>query len=157
MQFRYKTSNNREQSMTTQPANMKPNGPDEITSLVIVKTILEHRLDDLLEMANQADNEGRPMAAEISYFAHEQLREAASLVQASIDNDFDAMNNAFTEVTEVDDNLRKDESILLHDKLQDALSALCPDNPSLARLVFLTSVKMIEDAKSGGLRLSAYP
>ena len=42
--------------MTTQPANMKPNGPDEVTSLVIVKTIMEHRLDDLLEMANQADN-----------------------------------------------------------------------------------------------------
>ena len=143
--------------MTTQPANMKPNGPDEVTSLVIVKTIMEHRLDDLLEMANQADNEGRPMAGEMSYFAHEQLKEAVALVQAAIDNDFDAMSNAFTEVTEVDDNLRKDESILLHDKLQEALSALCPDNPSVARIVFLTSVKMIEDAKSGGLRLSAYP
>ena len=143
--------------MTTQPANMKPNGPDEVTSLVIVKTIMEHRLDDLLEMANQADNEGRPMAGEMSYFAHEQLKEAVALVQAAIDNDFDTMNNAFTEVTEVDDNFRKDESILLHDKLQEALSALCPDNPSVARIVFLTSVKMIEDAKSGGLRLSAYP
>ena len=143
--------------MTTQAANMKPNGPDEVTSLVIVKTIMEHRLDDLLEMANQADNEGRPMAGEMSYFAHEQLKEAVALVQAAIDNDFDAMSNAFTEVTEVDDNLRKDESILLHDKLQEALSALCPDNPSVARIVFLTSVKMIEDAKSGGLRLSAYP
>ena len=142
--------------MTTQPANMKPNGPDEVTSLVIVKTIMEHRLDDLLEMANQADNEGRPMAGEMSYFAHEQLKEAAALVQAAIDNDFDAMNNAFTEVTEVDDNLRKDESILLHDNLQDALSALCPDNPSLAHIIFLTCRKMIEDAKSGGLRLSAY-
>ena len=143
--------------MTTQPANMKPNGPDEVTSLVIVKNIMEHRLDDLLEMANQADNEGRPMAGEMSYFAHEQLKEAVALVQAAIDNDFEAMNNAFTEVTEVDDNLRKDESILLHDKLQEALSALCPDYPSVARIVFLTSLKMIEDAKSGGLRLSAYP
>lgn len=140
--------------MTTQPANMKPNGPGEVTSLVIVKTIMEHRLDDLLEMANQADNEGRPMAGEMSYFAHEQLKEAVALVQAAIHNDFEAMNNAFTEV---DDNLRKDESILLHDKLQEALSALCPDNPSVARIVFLTSLKMIEDAKSGGLRLSAYP
>jgi signal transduction histidine kinase len=108
-------------------------------------------------MASQADNEGRPMAGEMSYFAHEQLKEAVALVQAAIDNDFDAMTNAFTEVTEVDHNLRKDESILLHDKLQEALSALCPDNPSVARIVFLTSVKMIEDAKSGGLRLSAYP
>ena len=143
--------------MTTQPANMKPNGPDEVTSLVIVKTIMEHRLDDLLEMADLAGNEDRPMAAEMSYFAHEQLKEAVALVQAAIDNDFDAMSNAFTEVTEVDDNLRKDESILLHDKLQEALSALCPDNPAVARIVFLTSVKMIEDAKSGGLRLSAYP
>ena len=73
--------------MTTQPANMKPNGPGEVTSLVIVKTIMEHRLDDLLEMANQADNEGRPMAGEMSYFAHEQLKEAVALVQAAIDND----------------------------------------------------------------------
>lgn len=75
------------------------------------------------------------------------------LVQVTIDNDFDAMTNALTDVTEVDDNLRKDESILLQDNLQDSLSALCPHNPSLIRLVFLVSVKMIEYSKSGVLRL----
>ena len=139
--------------MTTQLENIKPNGPDEITSLVIAITILEHRLDDLLEMANQAENEGRPMAAAMGYFAYRQLKEAASLVQASIDNDFDTMNNALTKVTEVDYNLRRAESNLLHGKLQDVLSALCPDNPSLARIVFLASIRMIEDARRGVLRL----
>ena len=143
--------------MENQPVNIKPNGPEEITGLIMVKTILELQADELLTMARNAKNEGKPMGANIGSAMHSVLVDVLTLVQASINNDFEEMNNILADIGASDTQLRDDDEQTYHDILQEVLSALCPDNPGLARLVWLTSLKMIEDAKSGGLRLSAYP
>jgi len=143
--------------MEHQPTNNKTNGPEEITSMIMVKTILELQADDCLTMARTAKNEGRLMSASIGFSMHAVLVDVLTLVQASIDNDFDAMNNIFSNVGASELPLRDDEEQTYQGVLQEMISALCPDNPGLARLVWLTSLKMIEDAKSGGLILSAYP
>ena len=143
--------------MENQPVNIKPNGPEEITGLIMVKTILELQADELLTMARNAKNEGKPMGANIGSAMHSVLVDVLTLVQASINNDFDAMNDILDDVGAIKMQLQEDNEQTYHDMLQDILSALCPDNPGLARLVWLTSLKMIEDAKSGGLLLSAYP
>ncbi len=143
--------------MENQPVNIKPNGPEEITSMIMVKTILELHADELLTMLSEAVSEGRQMGANIAFSMHKLLIDVLTLVQASIDNDFDEMNNILADVGALDTQLRDDDEQTYHDMLQEVLTALCPDNPGLARLVWLTSLKMIEDAKSGGLLLSAYP
>jgi hypothetical protein len=143
--------------MENQPVNIKPNGPEEITSMIMVKTILELHADELLTTLNEAVSEGRQMGANIAFSMHKLLIDVLTLVQASIDNDFDEMNNILADVGAVEIQLREDDEQTYHDMLQEVLTALCPDNPGLARLVWLTSLKMIEDAKSGGLLLSAYP
>lgn len=143
--------------MEHQPTNIKPNGPEEITSMIMVKSILELQADQLLTMSMKANEEGRPMGANIGFSMHALMVIVLNLVQASIDNDFDAMNDILTDVDALEIQLRDDDHRTYHDHLQDVLTALCPDNPGLARLVWLTSLKMIEDAKSGGLLLSAYP
>ena len=143
--------------MENQPVNIKPNGPEEIASMIMVKTILEIKADQLLTMSRNANNDGMPMCANIGFSLHALMVIVLNLVQASIDNDFDAMNNILADVGALELRLRDDDGQMHHDMLQEVLSALCPDNPGLARLVWLTSLKMIEDAKSGGLRLSAYP
>ena len=143
--------------MENQPVNIKPNGPEEITSMIMVKTILELKADQLLTMSRKANDDGMPMSAHIGFSLHAVLVDVLTLVQASIDNDFDEMNNILADVGAVEIQLREDDEQTYHDMLQEVLTALCPDNPGLARLVWLTSLKMIEDAKSGGLLLSAYP
>ena len=143
--------------MENQPVNIKPNGPEEITSMIMVKTILELHADELLTMLSEAVSEGRQMGANIAFSKHKLLIDVLTLVQASINNDFDEMNNILADVGTLDRQLWDDDEQTNHDILQEVLSALCPDNPGLARLVWLTSLKMIEDAKSGGLLLSAYP
>jgi len=143
--------------MENQPVNIKPSGPEEITSMIMVKTILELHADELLTMLSEAVSEGRQMGANIAFSMHKLLIDVLTLVQASIDNDFDEMNNILADVGALDTQLRDDDEQTYHDMLQEVLTALCPDNPGLARLVWLTSLKMIEDAKSGGLLLSAYP
>jgi hypothetical protein len=143
--------------MENQPVNIKPNGPEEITSMIMVKTILELHADELLTMLSEAVSEGRQMGANIAFSMHKLLIDVLTLVQASIDNDFDEMNNILADVGAIEMQLREDDEQTYHDMLQEVLTALCPDNPGLARLVWLTSLKMIEDAKSGGLLLSAYP
>lgn len=143
--------------MEHQPTNIKPNGPEEITSLIMVRTILELKADQLLTVSRKANNDGMPMCAHIGFSLHAVLVDVLTLVQASIDNDFDAMNDIWGDVGALDTQLRDDDEQTHHDMLQDIFSLLCPDNPGLARLVWLTSLKMIEDAKSGGLVLSAYP
>lgn len=143
--------------MEHQPTNIKPNGPEEITSMIMVKSILELQADQLLTMSMKANEEGRPMGANIGFSMHALMVIVLNLVQASIDNDFDAMNDILGDVGAIKMQLQEDNEQTYHDMLQDILSALCPDNPGLARLVWLTSLKMIEDAKSGGLLLSAYP
>ena len=143
--------------MEHQLTNIKPNGPEEITSMIMVKSILEIKADQLLTMSRNANNDGMPMCANIGFSLHALMVIVLNLVQASIDNDFDAMNDILGDVGAIKMQLQEDNEQTYHDMLQDVLSALCPDNPGLARLVWLTSLKMIEDAKSGGLVLSAYP
>ena len=143
--------------MENQPVNIKPNGPEEVASLFMVKTILELHADELLRRLSEAASEGRQMGANIAFSKYELLIDVLTLVEASINNDFEEMNNILADIGASDTQLRDDDEQTYHDILQEVLSALCPDNPGLARLVWLTSLKMIEDAKSGGLRLSAYP
>ena len=143
--------------MENQPVNIKPNGPEEIASMIMVKTILEIKADQLLTMSRNANNDGMPMCANIGFSLHALMVIVLNLVEASINNDFEEMNNILADIGASDTQLRDDDEQTYHDILQEVLSALCPDNPGLARLVWLTSLKMIEDAKSGGLLLSAYP
>ena len=140
--------------MTTQPENIKPNGPDEITSLVIMKTMIEHHLADLHTMADDAFNAGRPMSARVGFLNHQLLRKMADLVQASIDNDFDSMNDVFGSVGLLSAYLEHDEQVMREEQLHDALALMCPDNPTLTHMIFLKCMKMFEDAQSGGLRMS---
>jgi hypothetical protein len=143
--------------MEHQPTNIKPNGPEEIASLVMVKTILELQGDELLKMARTARNEGRAIVANIGYSLHALIVDVLILVQASIDNDFDAMNNILANVGELEIRLQDGSEQFHHDMLQEVLNALCSDNSNLARYLWLISLKMIKDARSGGLDLSAFP
>jgi len=143
--------------MENQQKNIKPNGPDEITSLIMVKTILEHWVDELQERRWKLHNAGMPMWTRLKYSETYAINRALALVQAYLDNDLEGMGEYRYSDPENIEIHPEDEKPLLEDRLQDAISALCPDNPGLARLVWLTSLKMIEDAKSGGLVLSAYP
>ena len=143
--------------MEHQPTNIKPNGPDEITSLIMVKTILEHWVDELQERRWKLHNAGMPMRTMLKYSELYAINRALALVQAYLVNDLDGMGEYRYSDPENIEIHQEVEKPLLEDRLQDVLSALCPDNPGLARLVWLTSLKMIEDAKSGGLVLSAYP
>ena len=143
--------------MEYQPANIKSNGPEEITNMIMVKTILEIKADQLAAMIREAFNDGKMTCVNVGFSLHALMVIVLNLVQASIDNDSDAMNDILGDVGAIKMLLPEDNEQRYHDMLQDVLSALCPDNPGLARLVWLTSLKMIEDAKSGGLLLSAYP
>lgn len=140
--------------MTTQPENIKPNGPDEITSLFIMKTMIEHHLDDLHTMANEALNDGRPMSARVGFINHQLLRRVADLVQASIDNDFDSLNDGFGSVCLLSAYLEHDEQVMHEEQLHDAIALMCQDNPALTHMIFLKCMKMFEEAQSGGLRMS---
>lgn len=140
--------------MTTQPENIKPNGPDEITSLVIMKTMIEHHLDDLRRVANEAFIAGRPMFARVGFLTHQLLSRMVDLVQASIDNDFDSMNDVFVDVDLLSASLECDEQAMCEEQLHDALAFMCQDNPALTHMIFLKCMKMFEDAQSGGLRMS---
>ena len=143
--------------MNTQPENIKPNGPDEITSLIMVKTILEHWVDELQERRWKLHNAGMPMRTMLKYSELYAINRALALVQAYLVNDLEGMGEYRYSDPENIEIHQEEEKPLLEDRLQDVFTALCPDNPGLARLVWLTSLKMIEDAKSGGLLLSAYP
>ena len=143
--------------MENQQENIKPNGPDEITSLIMVKTILEHWVDELQERRWKLHNAGMPMRTMLKYSELYAINRALALVQAYLVNDLEGMGEYRYSDPENIEIHQEVEKPLLEDQLQDILSALCPDNPGLARLVWLTSLKMIEDAKSGGLVLSAYP
>ena len=143
--------------MENQQENIKPNGPDEITSLIMVKTILEHWVDELQERRWKLHNAGMPMRTMLKYSELYAINRALALVQAYLVNDLEGMGEYRYSDPENIEIHQEDEKPLLEDQLQDAISALCPDNPGLARLVWLTSLQMIEDAKSGGLLLSAYP
>ena len=139
--------------MTNQQENIKPNGPDEITSLIMVKTILEHWVDELQERRWKLHNAGMPMWTKLKYSETYAINRALALVQAYLDNDLEGMGEyRYSDPENIEIN-QEDEKPLLEDRLQDAISALCPDNPSLARIVFLASIRMIEDARRGVLRL----
>ena len=139
--------------MTNQQENIKPNGPDEITSLIMVKTILEHWVDELQERRWKLHNAGMPMATSLKYSELYAINRALALVQAYLVNDLEGMGEYRYSDPEDIEIHQEDEKPLLEDRLQDAISALCPDNPSLARIVFLASIRMIEDARRGVLRL----
>lgn len=143
--------------MEHQPANIKPNGPEEIASLVMVMTILELRADELLTMARKAQNERRAIVATIGFSLHALLVDVLTLLQASINNDFDAINNILADVGELEIRLQDGSQQMHHDMLREVLNAVCSDNSNLARYLWLISLKMIQDARSGGLDLSAYP
>ena len=143
--------------MTTQQTNIKPNGTEEVSSLIMLKTILEVQADELLTMTNEANNEGMPMEVNAGFFMYALLLDVIALVQASIDNDFDVMRGYLPNVGASDLHLQKDDEQMPDDTLLDALNALCPNNPGLAFFVWQTSVKMIEEAKGTGRRIFAFP
>jgi hypothetical protein len=143
--------------MTTQQVNIKPNGTDEVTSLVILKTIFEIQANEVLTMAKESNNEGMPMESNVGVFMHVLLLDVIDLLQAAINNDFDALGSNFTDVGALALHLRKMDEQMQHDKLLNALNALCPNDPDLAFLIWLTSMEMIENAKSTGLHISADP
>lgn len=143
--------------MTTQQTNIKPNGTEEVSSLLILKTIFEIQANEVLSMALEAESEGMPLEANIGIFMHALLLDVIDLVQASINNDFDALRSHFADVGELDLQPPKEDEQMEHDKLLEALTALCPDNPGLAFFVWLKSMDLIKDAKSTGLRLFSYP
>ena len=143
--------------MTTQPENIKPNGPDEITSLIMVKTILEHWVDELQERRWKLHNAGMPMATSLKYSELYAINRALALVQAYLVNDLEGMGEYRYSDPEDIEIHQEDEKPLLEDRLQDAISALCPNSPGLAFIVWQTSVKMIEEAKSTGRRIFAFP
>ena len=97
------------------------------------------------------------MWTKLKYSETYAINRALALVQAYLDNDLEGMGEyRYSDPENIEIN-QEDEKPLLEDRLQDAISALCPDNQKLARLVWLQTLKMIDDSKSGGLRLSAYP
>jgi hypothetical protein len=143
--------------MTTQQINIKPNGTEDVFKLIILKTIFETQLNEVLTMAKESHNEGMPWEANAGIYMHTLLRDVIGLVQAAINNDFDAMGGSFTDFPGLALHLRKIDEQIGHDRLLDALNALCPTNPDLAFFVWLTSMEMIEDDKSTGLRKLTYP
>ena len=143
--------------MTTQQTNIKPNETEEVSSLIMLKTIFEIQADELLTMTNEANNEGMPMETNAGFFMYALLLDVIALVQASIDNDFDAMRRYLPNVGALDLQPKKDDEQMQDDTLLDTLNALCPNNPGLAFFVWLTSLKMIEEAKSTGRRILAFP
>ena len=143
--------------MTTQQVNIKPNGTKEVSSLLILKTIFEVQANEVLATALEAESEGMQMEASLGICMRALLLDVINLVQAAINNDFDAMRGNFTDVGPVVQHLRKIDEQIGHDRLLDALNALCPNNPDLAFDVWLTSMEMIEDDKITGLRKLTYP
>ena len=143
--------------MTTQQVNIKPNGTEEVSSLLILKTIFEVQANEVLTMALEAESEGMQMEANLGICMRALLLDVINLVQAAINSDFDAMRGDFTDVGPVVQHLRKIDEQIGHDRLLDALNALCPNNPDLAFFIWQTSMEMIEDDKSTGLRKLTYP
>ena len=95
--------------MTTQQTNIKPNGTEEVSSLIMLKTILEVQADELLTMTNEANNEGMPMEVNAGFFMYALLLDVIALVQASIDNDFDAMRHYLPNVGALDLQPKEDD------------------------------------------------
>ena len=143
--------------MTTQQVNIKPNGTEEVSSLLILKTIFEVQANEVLTMALEAESEGMPMETNAGFFMYALLLDVIALVQASIDNDFDAMRHYLPNVGALDLQPKEDDEHMQDDTLLDTFNALCPNNPGLAFFVWLTSLKMIEEAKSTGRRILAFP
>jgi hypothetical protein len=143
--------------MTTQQVNVKPNGTKEVSSLLILKTIFDIQANEVLAMAKESHNEGVPMEANVGIFMRALLLDVIGLVQAAINNDFDAMRGNFTDFPGFALHLRKIDEQNGYDKLLDALNALCPNNADLAFFIWQTSMEMIEDDQSTGLRKLTYP
>ena len=143
--------------MTTQQVNIKPNGTKEVSSLLILKTIFDIQANEVLAMAKESHDEGVPMEANVGVFMNALLLDVIGLVQAAINNDFDAMRRYLPNVGASDLQPKKDDEQIQDDTLLDTLNALCPNNPGLAFFVWLTSLKMIEEAKSTGHRILAFP
>ena len=93
--------------MTTQQVNIKPNGTEEVSSLLILKTIFDIQINEVLAMAKESHNEGVSMEANVGFFLHALLLDVIGLVQAAINNDFDAMRGNFTDFPGLALHLRK--------------------------------------------------
>ena len=143
--------------MTTQQVNIKPNGTEEVSSLLLLKTIFEIRANEVLTMAKESNNEGMPTEANAGIYMHVLLLDVIDLLQAAINNDFEAMRGNFTDVGALALRLREIDEQNGYDRLLDALNALCPNNPDLAFFIWQKSMEMIEDDKSTGLRKLTYP
>ena len=143
--------------MTTQQVNIKPNGTKEVSSLLILKTIFDIQINEVLTMAKESHDEGVSMEANVGFFLHALLLDVIGLVQAAINNDFEAMRGNFTDVGALALRLREIDEQNGYDRLLDALNALCPNNPDLAFFIWQKSMEMIEDDKSTGLRKLTYP
>ena len=143
--------------MTTQQVNIKPNGTEEVSSLLILKTIFDIQINEVLAMAKESHNEGVSMEANVGFFLHALLLDVIGLVQAAINNDFDAMRGNFTDFPGFALHLREIDEQNGYDRLLDALNASCPNNPDLAFFIWLTNMEMIENAKSTGLHIFPDP
>jgi hypothetical protein len=143
--------------MTNEQVNIKPNGTEEVSSLLILKTIFEVQANEVLATALEAESEGMQMEASLGICMRALLLDVINLVQAAINNDFDAMRGNFTDVGPVVQHLRKIDEQIGHDRLLDALNALCPNDPDLAFFIWLTNMEMIENAKSTGLHIFPDP
>ena len=139
--------------MTNEQVNIKPNGTEEVSSLLLLKTIFEIRANEVLTMAKESNNEGMPTEANAGIYMHVLLLDVIDLLQAAINNDFEAMRGNFTDVGALALRLREIDEQMQHDKLLDALNALCPNDPDLAFFIWLTNMEMIENAKSTGLHI----
>lgn len=143
--------------MTNEQVNIKPNGTEEVSSLLLLKTILEIRANEVLTMAKESNNEGMPTEANAGIYMHVLLLDVIDLLQAAINNDFEAMRGNFTDVGALALRLREIDEQMQHDKLLDALNTLCPNDPDLAFFIWLTNMEMIENAKSTGLHIFPDP
>ena len=143
--------------MTNEQVNIKPNGTEEVSSLLLLKTIFEIRANEVLTMAKESNNEGMPTEANAGIYMHVLLLDVIDLLQAAINNDFEAMRGNFTDVGALALRLREIDEQMQHDKLLDALNALCPNDPDLAFFIWLTNMEMIENAKSTGLHIFPDP
>jgi hypothetical protein len=143
--------------MTNEQANIKPNGTEEVSSLLILKTIFEIQANEVLTMAKESNNEGMPTEANAGIYMHVLLLDVIDLLQAAINNDFEAMRGNFTDVGALALRLREIDEQMQHDKLLDTLNALCPNDPDLAFFIWLTNMEMIENAKGTGLHIFADP
>jgi hypothetical protein len=143
--------------MTNEQLNIKPNGTEEVSSLLILKTIFEIQANEVLTMAKESNNEGMPTEANAGIYMYVLLLDVIDLLQAAINNDFEAMRGNFTDVGALALRLREIDEQNGYDRLLDALNALCPDDPNLAFFVWQTSMEMIEDDKSTGLHKLTYP